>query len=273
MLLARLSSSVKISFSWVIRLRAALIVLAVLVASLGAKLAYTHWVLKAPRTPGRLTYVLTPDEEDIHDATGRHDLKVGLDLKHVGPRSRRVGIIILCWCAFVFLADQLFSRLRLPARPEREPFVRLRAVSDADVELFFEHQREPAANRMAAFPPRERDAFFTHWKAIRDNQDVVIRTIECQGRVAGNVATFKRGELREVCYWLGREHWNKGVATEALQLFLAEYKGRPLYARVAKLNVASLRVAGKCGFAIVGEDSYKSALGENVEEYLLELRV
>jgi hypothetical protein len=37
--------------------------------------------------------------------------------------------------------------------------VRLRGVTEDDLPIFFEHQADPVANRMAAFPPRERDAF------------------------------------------------------------------------------------------------------------------
>jgi hypothetical protein len=36
--------------------------------------------------------------------------------------------------------------------------VRLRGVTEDDLPIFFEHQRDPVAKRMAAFPPRERDA-------------------------------------------------------------------------------------------------------------------
>ena len=32
--------------------------------------------------------------------------------------------------------------------------IRLREVTEADLPILFEHQREPEANRMAAFPAR-----------------------------------------------------------------------------------------------------------------------
>ncbi|WP_242543571.1 hypothetical protein [Corallococcus sp. NCSPR001] len=40
----------------------------------------------------------------------------------------------------------------------------LRNVTDEDLPIFFEHQRDEVALRMAAFPSRERDAFLTHWR-------------------------------------------------------------------------------------------------------------
>jgi RimJ/RimL family protein N-acetyltransferase len=50
-------------------------------------------------------------------------------------------------------------------------------------------------------------------------------------------------------------------------------KPRPLYARAAKDNIASLRVLEKCGFTIAGyERGFANARGEEVEEVVLELR-
>ena len=39
----------------------------------------------------------------------------------------------------------------------------LRKVLD---DAFFEHQREPEANRMAAFPARDREAFDARWRRL-----------------------------------------------------------------------------------------------------------
>jgi hypothetical protein len=41
--------------------------------------------------------------------------------------------------------------------------IALRDVNDGDLPIFFEHQYDPIANEMAAFPARERDAFMAHW--------------------------------------------------------------------------------------------------------------
>jgi RimJ/RimL family protein N-acetyltransferase len=68
--------------------------------------------------------------------------------------------------------------------------VRLRPVTEDDLPIFFEHQRDPVANRMAAFPPRERNAFMTHWDSILRDASGVVRTIELDGDVAGNVVLF-----------------------------------------------------------------------------------
>ena len=133
--------------------------------------------------------------------------------------------------------------------------VLLRDVAEDDLPVFFEHQRNPVANRMADFPPRNWDAFVAHWTKILADETVIKKTVLFDGRVAGNVVSFEQECEREVGYWIGREYWGKGVATEALSQFLAHAEvRRPLHAAVAKHNVGSIRVLEKCGFAVVGEE-------------------
>jgi RimJ/RimL family protein N-acetyltransferase len=144
--------------------------------------------------------------------------------------------------------------------------VRLRGVTEDDLPIFFEHQRDPVAKRMAAFPPRERDAFMTHWGSILRDASVVVRTIELDGEVAGNVVLFGFEGRREVGYWIGREFWGRGVATRAISAFLQEVEERPIYAGVAETNVASIRVLEKCGFTAM-----ETSDGEHVGEVLLRL--
>ena len=69
-----------------------------------------------------------------------------------------------------------------------------------------------------------------------------------EGQVAGHIACYpQEGEL-EVTYWLGREFWGRGLATQALNRMLHLVIGRPIFARVATDNIGSIRVLQKCGF-------------------------
>lgn len=125
---------------------------------------------------------------------------------------------------------------------------------------------------MAAFPARPREAFFAHWRRIMSDPSVVVRTIEADGRVAGNVVSFMNGDAREVGYWLSRAFWGRGIATRALALFLREVQARPLHAHVAKRNTGSVRVLEKCGFRIAGEGRVPfGGPDEMVDEYLMRL--
>ena len=150
--------------------------------------------------------------------------------------------------------------------------VRLRDVIEADLPIFFEHQIDPDANRMADFPARDRDAFMTHWAKIMRDETVTLKTILFGGRVAGNLVCFKWSGKWEVGYWIGKEYWGQGIATRALSAFLDLVKTRPLQAGVAQHNIASIRVLEKCGFRISREESGGSdAAGERSSHVLLKL--
>ena len=128
------------------------------------------------------------------------------------------------------------------------PRLVLREVVDSDLPIFFEHQRDPDAARMAAFPSRDHDAFMTHWAKLRGEPSNIVRTIVCAGQVAGNIGSWIAEDRRLTGYWIGREFWGRGVATAALAAFVVEIKDRPLHAFVAKHNVGSIRVLEKCEF-------------------------
>ena len=153
--------------------------------------------------------------------------------------------------------------------------VLLRDVTEDDLAIFFEHQLDSAANHMAAFTakdPADRDAFHAHWTKILGDDTVIIKTILFEGHVAGHIAKFERSGEPEITYWIGREYWGKGIATQALSEFLGDVKVRPLYARVAKDNIASLRVLEKCGFTISGYDrGFANARAQEIEEAILKL--
>ena len=154
----------------------------------------------------------------------------------------------------------------------------LREVTEADLDIFFEQQQDSAANWMAAFTakdPTDWVAFAAKWAKILGDRTITAKTIVCNGRVAGNVGSFIApwSGQREVTYWVGRSFWGRGVATRALTAFVGELAERPLYARVAEDNLASLRVLEKCGFVVIGRESgYANARGTEIEELVLELR-
>jgi RimJ/RimL family protein N-acetyltransferase len=150
--------------------------------------------------------------------------------------------------------------------------VRLRDVTKGDLPSFFEHQFDPVANEMAAFTARDEDEFMAHWTKILNDDTVVTKTVLFDDRVAGNVVSFERDGEREVGYWIGREFWGQGIATKALLEFLGHVTARPLFAHVAKHNIASIRVLEKCGFVVYGEaKTPANERGEEVEEFILKL--
>ena len=144
----------------------------------------------------------------------------------------------------------------------------LREVVEADLPAFYEHQRDPEAAAMAAFPPRERDAFMAHWAKTLANDSALTWTVVSDGEVAGNIGCWEADGRRLVGYWIGREFWGRGLATQALSELMGVVQARPLYAHVVKSNVASIRVLEKCGFVTVSGHTGD----DGVEELTFELR-
>jgi RimJ/RimL family protein N-acetyltransferase len=141
----------------------------------------------------------------------------------------------------------------------------LREVREDDLDALFEQQREPEAVAMAVFPAREREAFEAHWRKILADERNVVRVIEVDGEVAGNIGSWEQDGRQLVGYWLGRDFWGRGLATAALAELVQGLATRPLHAWVATGNAGSIRVLEKCGFVRVGERT------TDVEEYLYEL--
>jgi len=149
--------------------------------------------------------------------------------------------------------------------------IQLRDVTESDLPILFEQQLDPEATAMAAFPSRDRESFIAHWAKIMAYEKSIIKTILCDGQVAGYILSWEMEGEREVGYWVGKEYWGKGIATQALAEYISIVKTRPLMAHVARHNIGSRRVLEKCGFIFVGEDKYTNPAGVEVEEFVLKL--
>jgi RimJ/RimL family protein N-acetyltransferase len=152
------------------------------------------------------------------------------------------------------------------------PSVALRNVEEDDLPIFFRHQDDPDAARMAAFPRRDHEAFMTHWRTkVLANPENMTRAVIVDGRVAGNVVAWTGDGRRFVGYWLGQEHWGRGVATRAVAAFLEQERTRPLFAWVAETNRASIRVLEKSGFALArpGDEAHVGADGVRERLFVL----
>ena len=128
---------------------------------------------------------------------------------------------------------------------------------------------------MAAFTaedPADRQAFLVHMSRIRDDPSCVQRVIEADGTIAGTVGSFIIDDQTEVTYWIDRALWGRGIASAALQSLLSLTTERPLFARAASDNAASLRVLQKAGFRRIGVDrGFARGRGEEIEETILRL--
>jgi RimJ/RimL family protein N-acetyltransferase len=153
--------------------------------------------------------------------------------------------------------------------------IRLRQITADDVPLFFAQQSDAEARRMVAFcdaGPGDLAAFVAKWQKIMADPVFQGRTIEVDSVVAGNIGLFTQFDLPSIGYWLGREYWGRGIATQAVAAFVAELGQRPLYARVATDNIGSRRALERNGFRVIGtEHDFAPARGEEAAEFVLEL--
>lgn len=141
----------------------------------------------------------------------------------------------------------------------------LRGWDEADAEDLFKYASEPAVSRLALWPTHIsvemskwviNNVFLPNKHAyaivLKSTQEV----IGCIGLVPMGDEHYKTEENeREVGYWIGLPYWNKGLTTEALTA-LMEYLSNEdtintLLLTTDANNIASQRVAEKCGFVRV----------------------
>ena len=81
--------------------------------------------------------------------------------------------------------------------------------------------------------------------------------IELNGAVVGCVSFWPHGkEAVEVGYWVGKEYWGQGIATQALKMLMSKstFPAVPeVVAKAMKENIGSKRVLSKCGFKLKKE--------------------
>jgi RimJ/RimL family protein N-acetyltransferase len=141
----------------------------------------------------------------------------------------------------------------------------LRPPEDADLAVLFEHQADAGAAAMAAVDSRDWDAYVAHQRKTNADPSSMRRTIVLDDEVVGSVMSWPAAEdERDVGYWIGRAHWGRGIATEALREFLEIDRTRPLSAHVAVHNAGSRRVLEKCGFALVREETADDGVVEQL---------
>ena len=86
------------------------------------------------------------------------------------------------------------------------------------------------------------------------------------------IASFTVEGDRELTYWVDPGRWGRGIASEALRLFLMSEVQRPLHARVAAHNRRSGKVLERNGFVKVGEEtSWAEGAGDDIREHVYRL--
>jgi len=94
------------------------------------------------------------------------------------------------------------------------------------------------------------------------------------GCISANVGEFEYSRSAELGYWVAREYWNKGIASEAIKLFTDSIFSSTditrLFVSVVAENAASLRVLEKNAYTNEGthrQASFKN--GRHFDEHCL----
>jgi RimJ/RimL family protein N-acetyltransferase len=153
--------------------------------------------------------------------------------------------------------------------------VTLRPFTDADLDALFVWESDPRAVRMAAFTradPSDRSAFDAHYERVRSDPANTLLAIEDDGEFVGTVSSFTIEGDREVSYWIAPTRWGQGLASRALQAFVAIEPTRPLYGRVADHNGGSAKVLARAGFVEVDSDTgFAPGVGAEIVERIYRL--
>ncbi len=151
--------------------------------------------------------------------------------------ARRVGV-----------ATRRYPRPMADPRPRD---ITLRRTLPGDLAMLCGFQLDPESNRLAGTKPRDPAAYHAHWEGVLRDAGVTPRVIIADGVLVGSIDKFVRGGADFIGYWIAREHWGRGIATRAVALMIREVGARPLRARVASHNIASLRALERNGFVAV----------------------
>ena len=120
--------------------------------------------------------------------------------------------------------------------------------------------------------PTDKTAYFDKYTKLLGDPTVNNQTILLDNVIVGSIAKFVMEGNTEITYWIDRNFWGQGIATKALNKFLAIENIRPIFGRVAFDNFGSQKVLEKCGFKKVGTDKgFANARQMEIEEFIYKL--
>lgn len=154
-----------------------------------------------------------------------------------------------------------------PHFPLQSPRLGLRPWRESDAPALYRLASDPRVGTAAGWPPHtsvemSREVI----RSIFSTPETYAIVLRPAGEPAGCIGLVPRGgehrpglgpAEREVGYWLGAEHWGRGLAPEALDCFAGWCRttlglGR-LWIVAYPENLRSQRVALKCGFRPAGD--------------------
>ena len=137
--------------------------------------------------------------------------------------------------------------------------IKLRPFTPEDLDAMVHHANNPkiAAGLTDAFPyPYTKESGLLFLERVIAQEPAEVLAIEVDSEVVGNIGIHPQQDVNrlnaELGYFVGEEHWGKGIATEAIRLMVRysfdHFKIERIFARPFGSNEASQRVLKKAGF-------------------------
>jgi [ribosomal protein S5]-alanine N-acetyltransferase len=153
--------------------------------------------------------------------------------------------------------------------------IKIRPTIIEDLDTLFLFQLDKEGGYLAAFMPEDpsdKTAYINKYTKLLADPNVNNQTIILNDTIVGSIAKFVMNGDAELTYWIDRQFWGQGIATQALTLFLAIETNRPIFGRVAFDNFGSQKVLEKCHFVKVGADKgFANARQTEIEEFIYQL--
>lgn len=153
--------------------------------------------------------------------------------------------------------------------------IKLRPTEISDLDFLFQFQLDKEGGYLAAFMPKDptdKSAYLNKHMKLLDDPTVINQTIIFDNIIVGSIAKFVMEGDTEITYWIDRNFWGRGIATKALNEFLAIETTRPIFGRVAFDNFGSQKVLERCGFIKIGTDKgFANARQTEIEEFIYKL--
>ena len=153
--------------------------------------------------------------------------------------------------------------------------IKLKPTEILDLDTLFKFQLDKEGGYLAAFmleDPTDKSAYISKYTKLLSEPTVNNQTILLDNIIVGSIAKFVMEGNTEITYWIDREYWGQGIATEALRKLLAIESIRPIFGRVAFDNFGSQKVLEKCGFVKIGFDKgFANARQMEIEEFIYKL--
>lgn len=174
-------------------------------------------------------------------------------------------VLLLCNRFNIGVPDEVIERISIASKR-----LSIRRWSEDDAEALYKYASDGRVSEMALWPRHtsvgmSREVIRDFFKPNPYTFAIVLKEtdepIGCIGLVPAGEEHFKPlANEREVGYWIGFPYWSKGLTTEALSALIifcrdSLYLDSLLITTDAK-NIASQRVAKKCGFKFIAYYTY-----------------